>query len=230
MRDIVNKLRDMADPEYRKKLNNIYLSDCINRTANNNITQNIELIEKAIDKCRKIEIEICNYNLNGKLVVSGKRIVNPYYIVVEKSRYYLLCYAERQDIEPRRIDRIKTVKLLNEKRLEINEIDKYKNNTFQISSYMRKQIYMYSGDDRRIILKIKIKNIGDFIDWYGMDYKIIESGEEEAILSIEANVNAVYFWALQYGEIAEILEPIELRDKIIDGLESMLKKYKIKKT
>ncbi len=230
IRDIVNKLRDMADPEYRKKLNNIYLSDCINRTANNNITQNIELIEKAIDKCRKIEIEICNYNLNGKLVVSGKRIVNPYYIVVEKSRYYLLCYAERQDIEPRRIDRIKTVKLLNEKRLEINEIDKYKNNTFQISSYMRKQIYMYSEDDRRIILKIKIKNIGDFIDWYGMDYKIIESGEEEAILSIEANVNAVYFWALQYGEIAEILEPIELRDKIIDGLESMLKKYKIKKT
>lgn len=89
---------------------------------------------------------------------------------------------------------------------------------------------MYSGDDRKIIIRIHIKNIGDFIDWYGTDYKIIESDGQEAIISIEANVNAVYFWALQYGEIAEILEPIELRNKIRAGLESMLKKYKIKKT
>lgn len=91
-------------------------------------------------------------------------------------------------------------------------------------------IYIFSGDNKRIIMKIKIKNIGDFIDWYGMDYRIIESDEEDAVISIDANINAVYFWALQYGEIAEILEPIELRNKLAVGLERMLEKYKIKKT
>ena len=46
--------------------------------------------------------------------IEGDRgIVNPYYIVVEKSRYYLLCYAGRQDIEPRRIDSIKSQAKLN---------------------------------------------------------------------------------------------------------------------
>lgn len=230
IQNIVKKLKEMAEPEYRRKLKNIYLSDCVNRTSNKNISSNIEMIEIAIDKCRKIEIEMCNYNLNGELVATGKRIVNPYYIVAEKSRYYLLCYTGRQDIEPRRIDRISNVRILNEKRLEINQIEKYKDNTFQIGNYMRKRIYMYSGDNKRIIMKIKVKNIGDFIDWYGRDYRIIESNEEDAVISIDANINAVYFWALQYGEIVEILEPIELRNRLAVGLEHMLEKYKIKKT
>lgn len=142
IQNIVKKLKEMAEPEYRRKLKNIYFSDCIIRTDNKDIGKNIEIIEEAIDRRKKIEIEMCNYNLDGKLIVIGKRIVNPYYIVSEKSRYYLLCYTGRQDIEPRRLDRISRVKILNEKRVEINQIEKYKNNTFQISSYMRKHIYI----------------------------------------------------------------------------------------
>ena len=41
------------------------------------------------------------------------------------------------------------------------------------------------------------------------------------------NLNATYYWALQYGELAEIVEPASLRNRIKNGLESMLEKYKI---
>lgn len=139
-----------------------------------------------------------------------------------------MCYSGREDIEPRRIDRISSVKVLHEKRLEINQIEKYKTNSFSIDKYLKESVYMYSGNNERVTLKIRKDNIGDFIDWYGKEYSIVEMEDENVTVSIRANVNAVYFWALQYGSIAEVLKPITLREMIRDGLQEMLLKYEKK--
>lgn len=139
-----------------------------------------------------------------------------------------MCYSGREDIEPRRIDRISSVKVLHEKRLEINQIEKYKTNSFSIDKYLKESVYMYSGNNERVTLKIRKDNIGDFIDWYGKEYSIVEMEDENVTVSIRANVNAVYFWALQYGSIAEVLKPIALREMIRDGLQEMLLKYEKK--
>ena len=147
---------------------------------------------------------------------------------MEKSRYYLICYSGRDDIEPRRIDRISDVKVLNEKRLEINQIEKYKTNSFSIDKYIKESVYMYSGSNERVTLKIKKDNIGDFIDWYGKEYSIVNIEDENVTVAIRANVNAVYFWALQYGRIAEVIRPTALREMIRNGLQEMLLKYEKK--
>ena len=147
---------------------------------------------------------------------------------MEKSRYYLICYSGRDDIEPRRIDRISDVKVLNEKRLEINQIEKYKTNSFSIDKYIKESVYMYSGSNESVTLKIKKDNIGDFIDWYGKEYSIVNIEDENVTVAIRANVNAVYFWALQYGRIAEVIRPTALREMIRNGLQEMLLKYEKK--
>lgn len=68
--------------------------------------------------------------------------------------------------------------------------------------------------------------MGDFIDWSGKNFKIVGSDEKEVTVKIRANVNDVYFWALQYGSVVEVIKPDALRNKIREGLESMLEKYK----
>lgn len=228
VQDMINRLKNMAEPEYRKLLNRITFVDSIDYIENENISHLVEQISQAIDQCRKIEITTCKYTIQGELIDTGKRIVNPYYIVIEKSRYYLLCYANRGDVEPRRIDRISKVRILNEPRLEIYQISKYANHNFQLSNYLREHIYMYSGDEERITIRIHIDNIGDFIDWYGKNYRIVQydADDSEAVIQIRANTNAVYFWALQYGGVAEVLGPESLRRKIREGLEEMLGRYK----
>lgn len=228
IKEIANKLNDMLEPEERNRLKNTYFINNTNHTDNEKVCEIVETIDRAIEKRKKIEITTCGYDIRGNLVEKGKRIVNPYYIVLEKSRYYLMCYSGREDIEPRRIDRISSVKVLHEKRLEINQIEKYKTNSFSIDKYLKESVYMYSGNNERVTLKIRKDNIGDFIDWYGKEYSIVEMEDENVTVSIRANVNAVYFWALQYGSIAEVLKPITLREMIRDGLQEMLLKYEKK--
>ena len=228
IKEIVEKLNDIMEPEERNKLKSTYFINNTNHTDNKKVSMIVEKIDKAIEKRKKIEITGCGYDIKGELIEKGKRIVSPYYIVLEKSRYYLLCYSGREDVEPRRIDRISDVKILDDKRLEINQIEKYKNNSFSIEKYMKESVYMYSGSNERVTLKIKKENIGDFIDWYGREYNIIKQEDENVIVTIRANVNAVYFWALQYGKIAEVIKPIALRERIRDGLMEILLKYEKK--
>ncbi len=228
IKKIADKLNDMLEPQERNRLRNTYFINNANHTDNEKVCEIVEAIDKAIEKRKKIEITTCGYDIRGNLTEKGKRTVNPYYIVLEKSRYYLICYSGREDIEPRRIDRISEVKILDEKRLEINQIEKYKNQAFSIDKYMKESVYMYSGANERVTLKIKKDNIGDFIDWYGKEYSIVEMEDENVTVSIRANVNAVYFWALQYGRIAEVIRPAALRDMIREGLQEMLFKYEKK--
>lgn len=222
---IVEKLKSIASPKMRKQINNTYIINEINHSDNKNIYDVVEKIYSAIEKNKKIEITICNYDVNGNLRNRGKRIVSPYYVVFEKSRLYMICYSGRKDIEPRRIDRISDVKILNEKRMEINKIEKYSNSTFDIANYIKEHIYLYSGESERLVMKIKKKNIGDMIDWFGKDYKILKEDEDNVTVRLKANTNAVYFWAMQYGSIAEILSPENLREKMKKGLEEMMAKY-----
>lgn len=93
------KLKKMADPYIHTGIGNTYYAGSINHTDNTNVCRLVEVINEAIDKRKQIEITGCNYDINGNLVEKGKRIVSPYYIVVEKSRYYLICYSGRQDVE-----------------------------------------------------------------------------------------------------------------------------------
>lgn len=225
--NIIAKLRHISSPLLRKKYRNIYFVNNIEHTENKNVCEIIGKIDEAIGKRKKIEITSCAYDIEGHLVDRGTKIVDPYYIVLEKSRYYLICYTGRQnDVEPKRIDRISKVKILKEESMDIRKIERYSEYPFDIAEYMREHIYMYSGKSERITLKIKKENIGDVLDWYGKNYKLIDSSEKEAIIKIKANVNAVYFWALQYCNVVEVIGPEYLRDKIKRGLENILLKYK----
>lgn len=225
IRKLTEKLKDMAEPEKRNEFCHSYFLTDVNHTDNENVGKIMEIISQAIEHKRKIEITGCLYDINGFLRESKTYIVDPYYIVAEKSRYYLLCYSGRGDVEPRRIDRIGKVKMLDKKRMEIREIERYKNHTFQIEEYMKEHIYMYSGKSERVTLKIQKSSIGDFIDWFGKDYRRVEEWDEKIVIQVKANVEAVYFWALQYSKIAEVMSPQSLRDKIRQGALDMVNMY-----
>lgn len=66
---------------------------------------------------------------------------------------------------------------------------------------------------------------GDFIDWYGTEFMIESQDEKFVSLRIRVNENAVYYWAIQYGEIAEVVKPATLRKRIYEGLKGMMGKY-----
>lgn len=69
--------------------------------------------------------------------------------------------------------------------------------------------------------------MGQLIDWFGKDFRIVQEDADELIVSVSCNEKAMKYWALQYGEYAEILEPKSLRDEIRKAVRDMGKEYQL---
>lgn len=222
---LIEKLKNLAYQGLKNRIKHVCYLESINHTSNNKIYEIIDAIDEAIENNRKIEITSCAYKEDGRLHDRGTKVVDPYYLVTEKNKYYLICYSGRNnDVENRRLDRISKVKILAEPRIPINRLEKYRNG-FDLGKYMKEHIYMFSGQSIPVVIKINRERIGDFIDWYGTEFMIESQDEKFVSLRIRVNENAVYYWAIQYGEIAEVVKPATLRKRIYEGLKGMMGKY-----
>ena len=224
--ELIQKLKGVSYESMKNRVKHVCYLQGINHTQNENLYEIIDAIDEAIEKNRKIEITQCSYNVGGELHDWGVTVVDPYYLVTEKSRYYLICYAGRnEDIENRRVDRISSITMLEDVRTPIENLGKYAQG-FDLANYMKEHIYMFSGNSKAVHIKLKRRNMGDFIDWFGKDYRVVDQDEDCVTVRISVNENAVYYWALQYGEVAEVLTPEGLRTRIRNGLRNIAEKYK----
>lgn len=223
--DLIMKLKSLSGHSLRDRIKHVCYLEGMNHTPNEELYKVIDAIDEAIEKERKVQLTVCACGKDGKLYDRGERIVDPYYMVTAGNRYYLICYAGRDnDLENKRLDRIAHAVVLDQKRRPINSLAKYAQG-FDLSIYMKEHIYMFSGDSVHSLLRIRRQNIGDFIDWYGMDFRIKEEDEEYITVRMNINENALYYWALQYGSVAEVLKPERLRERLRKGLAEMLDKY-----
>jgi predicted DNA-binding transcriptional regulator YafY len=67
----------------------------------------------------------------------------------------------------------------------------------------------------------------ELIDWFGKDFKIRKEFEEEMLIDVKCNAAAMRFWALQYGQYVEVLEPAELREGIKECVKRMWEEYNV---
>lgn len=222
---LITKLKNLSCLGLKNRIKHVCYLESINHTSNDKIYEIIDSIDEAIENNRKIEITSCAYKEDGKLYDRGTRVVDPYYLVTDKSRYYLICYAGRnKDVENRRLDRVSKIRILPEARMPICHLEKYRNG-FDLGKYMKEHIYMFAGESVLVEVRIKKERIGDFIDWYGMDFRIKSQDEEFVTVRVHVIEDAMYYWAIQYGEIAEVVTPMSLRERIYEGAKKMVEKY-----
>ena len=107
---------------------------------------------------------------------------------------------------------------------DISEINKYRNG-FRFDTYMREHLYMVSGEIVQVTMKLLKKNIGDFIDWYGKEFRIMKHEPEEITIQFPANDTALRYWALQYGQRATIISPESVRKKMEKEVKFLAEKY-----
>ncbi|MGX8680543.1 MAG: helix-turn-helix transcriptional regulator [bacterium] len=222
---LIDKLKDMSYLSIKNRVKHVCYLERINRTQNEHLYEIIDLIDEAIEQEKRIRIVGCKYGIDKKLHETHDTIVDPYYLITDQSRYYLVCYAGRgDDLENRRLDRISHVEILDEYRRPLQTFKKYQNG-FDLSRYVNEHIYMFHGSSEVVILKIRQEAIGDFIDWYGMNYELLDIDDETLTISFSVNVNAFYYWALQYGSSAYVIRPESLRTRIREGLLTILENY-----
>ena len=90
---------------------------------------------------------------------------------------------------------------------------------------MAEHMYMFSGESVHALIKAPKDKFDELIDWFGVNFRIVTESEEDVVIKLKCNKYALFYWALQYGTCAEVLEPKELRNDIRNAVEDMCKKY-----
>lgn len=224
-RELSNKLSNLLSSYQRKQYKYIYKADELNRTNNKELFYNIDIINEAIEKNKQIQFEYNRFYYKDINKKKKPYIVNPYFLINNQGRYYLVCnYDYYNEISNYKLDFIKDIKILDEKRKAITDINGCENG-LDISKYINEHIYAFGDRTINATLKLTDENAVAYVtEWFGKNSKIYKKGN--MILSeITANEQALIYWCLQYGERVELVSPKETRNKLKEKINSIQKKY-----
>lgn len=230
--EMIEKLSALGGIDSRRKLSkNLCKLKTVSqdRVTNQQILNNIGVIDEAIEKGRQITFIYNDYGTDKKLhprkLIDGKpmrRQASPYMIVAGNERYYLVCnYNEYDNALKIRIDKLTDI--------EITAIpSKPKKNVrgLKESAYtMAELLYMQPGEPERIVIKASKQITGALVDWFGKNIRFSREDENGIVCEVKVTPKAMRYWAMQYCEYVEVLEPESLREDIKDSVRGAWKKY-----
>lgn len=219
--DLVKKLQGLLSVNKRKNYKNLTLIKSNSKIQNKEVFYNIDILDEAISNKMKVGFTYLKYNMEKELVPRRKRkyIVNPYGLLHENERYYLLCIMEyTKNISFYRVDLMKDIEIIDKL---LDNVEK----KIDIDKYINESIYMFTGKPETIQMKCDEYILGHVIDKFGQDITIIGNDVESFIVTTNVSPKGVKFWALQYLPYVEILSPEWLRNEIIESIKE--NKYNI---
>lgn len=227
-RQLIEKIEALSSPFAINMLKNSVNYETLGHTENAQIFYTIEILNQAIKEHKQVAFSYCEYKTDKKLHPKHDylHIVNPYYTVTSNGRYYLIGNIDKyNNLANFRIDKIKSIEICDNPIKPIRQLDVCANG-FQLSAYMKEHIYMFGGETVHARIEIDTFLIGQIIDWFGKEFNVVSNNGEKCIISLTVNENALFYWAMQYGQYAKVLTPKRIRERIRGAISGMFEKYK----
>ena len=231
-KELVDKLASLSNIYFKKRVNHIARMP-EDKTDNKQLFYNVELLDEAIDKRRKVRFHYLEYHTDKKLHKRRNKIgkvreyiINPYQLVAKEGKYYLICNYDKYDnISNYRVDRITDLEILDENIKPFDRLKGSDGRKLDLKEYMDKHVYMFSGENVRAVFRADKSLISDIIDMFGKDIRF--SDESDAQITVTAVVNEISMeqFAKAYTPWIEIIKPVDLRERMIRNLNIGLEKY-----
>lgn len=234
---LIRKLEILSSEYFKSRVQHISV---ISNEGNKNqsLFLNIEEIDEAINRSKQITFTYNRYQINQELQDEflpqldrdgkiKKYTVNPYQIVANNGRYYLMANHDRFDhVIYYRLDRMTNIEILETRRKPIEKI-KGLEKGLDLAKHMLEQIYMYAGESTSVTLRLKKVIINDFIDWFGPGHQFFDETEDSVSVKVVVNENAMRRWALQYGLYVTVLSPDNLVAEIEKDIKTVMENYQL---
>ena len=232
-KELVEKLEGLSNMYFRSRIKHIARMP-EDKADNKQLFWNIELLDEAISRGRKISFQYLEYGTDKKqhrkVRPDGtvqEYIISPYQMAAKEGKYYLICnYDKYDDISNYRLDRIVDIKILDEPAKPFETLKWANGRTLDLATYMKEQPYMYSADNVRVKFRICRAMISDVIDLLGSDMRFFDEDESGVSVSVFTNELAAEQFARNFAPDVIVLEPGELRKKMKNNLEKSLEIYK----
>ena len=213
---LMGKIQSLVSVYERKQIKNLTVLRSDQKTVNKNVFYNIEVLDEAIEKKVKVKFDYFDYGVDKQLHKrrEKKYTVNPYGMVYCNEHYYLICIMARQvNLSMYRIDRIQNIEITD---YALDEREK----DFDPQAAVRSTVYAYTGKIETVVLKVDPKKLNDVIDKFGSNITIVEEEDGRLRITLKASLSGMKYWALQYLAHVEVLEPVGLREEIVEALNN----------
>ncbi|MDD3422379.1 MAG: WYL domain-containing protein [Bacilli bacterium] len=225
-KEISKKLfRDQSMYE-QKQYNYIYKASEVKRTSNQELFYTIDIICEAIATNHQVSFTYERSQVGVQMKKkSQKFIVNPYFLINKQGNYYIVCNNSYfATISNYRLEYIKNIKILDTPRKSDKQLPGYENG-LDIVKYANDNIYMFQGESCKATLKVlDSQGVNGVEDWF--HDAIIYEKEGITYAKVNANEQSLVYWCLQYGRYVELIEPLEVREKIYAIIKEMEDHYK----
>lgn len=224
---LIGKIQSLASNYFNAKVSYVSNIPELNRTVNKRAAYSLDVINDAIAARKKISFIYNEIGTDFRLHPKREEpyIVNPYQIVANNSRFYLIANYDKYDnVSHFRIDKMTDVRILEEKVKPMSKIPELTKG-LNLPKHMAEHFYMFSGESAAVKIRTTENMMSELVDWFGTDFKIIKKENGTIIVRVICNKEAMRYWALQYGPYVEILEPQSIRTQIIEDISRMQKKY-----
>ena len=124
-----------------------------------------------------------------------------------------------------RLDRMKTVRCLDENYRHFSEVCDYKER-FDTADYALKTFNMFGGEQTEIELRCNEAILEQIIDRFSENIHITDKSDGKFNFRTKALVSdGLVSWLMQFGGDIEVISPPTIRDMIREKIEEVAKLY-----
>ncbi len=178
----------------------------------------LQSLQEAITDKRQVDII---YPSQCQLM-DERRMIDPYGLIYKAGVWYLVAFCHlRKSLRTFRVDRIKEVELLN--------FNFRQQEGFDIAEYWKQAVIGYEQKGNSYPIKIRIdKKMANIVRRYIWQGEPISNGDDGSLIWQMETDNFEYALAftLSLGCYATVLEPDELKKKVIEEAKKIISLYK----
>lgn len=215
-RHLIEKLGALSNVYFKKSIRHICNVSALPHSPNKELFYTIDVLDEAIEKKRQVRFFYNKFGEDKQLhhLHHHPSTVNPYQMAVSNGRYYLIGnYDAFDNVVHCRIDFITEITMLDAPAKPMEQVRGLENG-LNLPKHLLEHLYMFSGESVHVKMRVSMRIISDVIDWFGMEFHIVREDDAHCIVQLCVNAQAMYYWAMQYGNYVEILEPETLRQRI----------------
>lgn len=227
--DLIRKLCEQASADSGRTLR-LMTIPADSKRGDSSTKRVIDTVFSAMRSHKKVRFDYVYTDNNMELVPKhpeGTKPVSPYALVWRKDRYYLIAnYREGKTLSYYRLDRIRNAEILSDQRARPLQDVLGSNAEEKLRTFVKKNIYNTRGDLITLRLQVMANGIDSVLDSFGEDVFVRNNDDGTISASIcVSDSKGLYTWLMNHGEKVRVLEPLSVKNELVQRLKKMLDYY-----
>lgn len=226
-RELIHKIERLTSENQAKELHRQVIVANRVKNSNEEIYRNIDSINRAINKKRKIGFYYTNWTVSrtgAKKLVKVRRhngmryMLSPKALTWDDENYYMIAYDKDADmLKHFRVDKMEDISVEDVRAESSKAVDK-----FDLAVYTKQVFGMYGGDTVNVRMRFDDSLIGVVVDRFSDKVFIQPHSDGTFTMSAEVMLSPQFYgWLFSFGDKARIVSPKAAKEGFCDYLRSV---------